>query len=100
MGLSGRGPLRILPHCPVPWLEQDAHPPERPGKVDIQRNRQPRAETLTKEGVKKGKNDKITENDVVLLYMDSENNSFSKRSFYEYLKKLILNSLILFLLWL
>lgn len=41
-----------------------------------------------KQGVKTGKNEKITENDVVLLYMDSENNSFSKRNFYEYLKKI------------
>jgi hypothetical protein len=41
-----------------------------------------------KEGLKTGKNEKITENDVVLLYMDSENNSFSKRNFYEYLKRI------------
>jgi uncharacterized FlgJ-related protein len=41
-----------------------------------------------KQGVKVGKNEKITENDVVLLYMDSENNSFSKKNFYEYLKKI------------
>lgn len=41
-----------------------------------------------KEGVKTGKSEKVTENDVVLLYMDSENNSFSKRNFYEYLKKI------------
>jgi uncharacterized FlgJ-related protein len=41
-----------------------------------------------KEGLKTGKNDKITENDVVLLYMDSENNSFSRKKFYEYLKKI------------
>lgn len=40
-----------------------------------------------KHGLKEGKNEKITENDVVLLYMDSENNSFSKRNFYEYLKR-------------
>jgi len=38
--------------------------------------------------LKTGKNEKITENDVVLLYMDSENNSFSKRNFYEYLKRI------------
>jgi hypothetical protein len=41
-----------------------------------------------KEGLKVGKNEKITENDVVLLYMDSENNSFSRKNFYEYLKKI------------
>lgn len=41
-----------------------------------------------KHGLKAGKNEKITENDVVLLYMDSENNSFSKKNFYEYLKKI------------
>lgn len=40
-----------------------------------------------KQGLKIGKNEKITENDVVLFYMDSENNSFSKKNFYEYLKK-------------
>lgn len=41
-----------------------------------------------KEGRKVGKDEKITENDVVLLYIDSENNSFSRRNFYEYLKKI------------
>lgn len=35
-----------------------------------------------------GKTEKITESDVVILYMDAEKNSFSKRSFYEYLKKI------------
>jgi len=41
-----------------------------------------------KHGLKAGKNEKITENDVVLVYLDSENNSFSRRNFYEYLKKI------------
>lgn len=41
-----------------------------------------------KQGLKKGKFEKITENDVVLVYLDSENNSFTKRNFYEYLKKI------------
>jgi hypothetical protein len=41
-----------------------------------------------KQGLKVGKNEKITENDVILLYMDSENNSFSRKKFYEYLKKI------------
>lgn len=43
---------------------------------------------LYKQGLKTGKIEKITENDVVLLYMDSENNSFSRKNFYEYLKKI------------
>lgn len=41
-----------------------------------------------KEGVLIGKNEKIIEEDVVLLYMDTENNSFSRKNFYEYLKKM------------
>jgi len=41
-----------------------------------------------KHGFNLGKKDQITEKDVVLLYMDSENNSFSKKNFYEYLKKI------------
>lgn len=40
-----------------------------------------------KHGFNKGKKDEITEKDVVLLYIDSENNSFSKKNFYEYLKR-------------
>lgn len=40
-----------------------------------------------KYGFNVGKKSEIIEKDVVLLYMDSENNSFSRRNFYEYLKE-------------
>ena len=39
-------------------------------------------------GVKKGRLSQITENDVVLLYYKSENNNFTRRNFYEYLKEI------------
>ena len=38
-------------------------------------------------GVKDGRLSQVTEQDVVLLYYKSENNGFSKRNFYEYLKE-------------
>jgi len=38
-------------------------------------------------GFDSGKKSKITENDVILIYHDIENQGFSKRNFYEYLKE-------------
>lgn len=41
-----------------------------------------------KKGLEKGKKSKIMEEDVVLVYQDIQNHSFSKRNFYEFLKKM------------
>jgi uncharacterized FlgJ-related protein len=38
-------------------------------------------------GVSEGKKEEITEKDVILLYQEAENNSFTRKKFYEYLKE-------------